>query len=426
MLARNLYFKYQTYVQILTPILAGSLLSFWIPGSLADTNIYYRGGEKILFGRDAYNGELPLFSAPAGSVSVYLLGKLLFIENYPLIWQVVNLFGLFFFFSFVLWSFNIKKNQSLVASLLILSSPVREMVVNNQVTGLALGTASVALYFSFKSQSMVVTIISFLPLYLVFELKPNLILGLLLYFLYKNRHSLKTLLPLFFGQIFGLTILIGPKVYYDWLNFILTRGTENLTGYESLGISTFLYESDLLDLNSARVFGISLYVLTLFFALKILFFSKNEFQVAILPILVLMFPYIHYLDFISAVPFVYLLFLRRDWVATLAPTATALLYLPQPSQSVIKNLAIFVILLSIATLQIYSKLNGFWVITGFFLGLSLILSNFWLGMFVLDAHTTQVITVVRSWLFISFALFLSLLKSSGGIQADQGKERKVS
>jgi hypothetical protein len=209
----------------------------------------------------------------------------------------------------------------------------------------------------------------------------------------------------------GFLWLTGPEVYSNWIDFIRFNGSEKLTGYESLGISSFLFENDLLNLNSARNLGILLFVLSLAFSLFHLIRSNSESWTLAVPFLVLTFPYIHYLDFVSVVPFICVMLLRKESVAALASAVLVLLYLPQPSASVSKNFFIMAIVLFVAGFQYLSGVPTKWVIASFMLGFVLIPVNYWIDAFDLIGHSLQVVTVVRAWAVIVLLLILMSFQS---------------
>jgi hypothetical protein len=398
-------------MQIAVFILCVTCLAFWLPNSLADTSIYFSGGQKIVEGMDAYNGDSPFFSGPTGSAVFYFLGKLLLIERFPFVWQLVNVLGLCFFFYFILKSFRIEGYTLIVIGLLLLSAPVREMIVNNQVTGFAIGLSSSVIYFSSKFTGWVSTTVSLILLALLFEFKPNLVLGFVLYFLYLHRNQIKLLTLSLISILAGFLWVTGPEVYSNWIDFIRFSGSEKLTGYESLGISSFLFENELLNLNSARNLGVLLFVLSLAFSLLHLIRSNSESWALAVPFLVLTFPYIHYLDFVSVVPFICVILLRKESVASLASAVLVLIYLPQPSASVSKNLLIMAIILFVAGFQYLSGVPTKWVIASFMLGFALIPLNYWIDTFDLIGHSLQVVTVVRAWAVIVFLLILFSFQS---------------
>jgi hypothetical protein len=429
MLSRNRSLQIPLIIQVSVFVVCVTSLAFWLPNSLADTSIYFSGGQKIFEGTDAYDGNSPFFSGPTGSAVFYLLGKLLFIESFPLVWQLVNIIGLCIFFYLVLQSFRIQRYTLIIIGFLLLSAPVREMVVNNQVTGFTIGLASGVIYCSSKFTSRISTIAGLLLLSLLFELKPNLVFGFVLIFLYLNRSRIKLVTFSFISIVTSFLLLTGPKVYSDWIDFIRISGTDRITGYESLGISSFLFENGILNLSSARSLGILLFLLSFLFALFLLIRTNAKLWPLIVPLLVLAFPYIHYLDFIVVVPFVCIILLTTGNLAALASTVLVLLYLPQPSVSVSKNLLVFAIVLLVAGFQQLRGVQTVRIISCFVLGFFLIPLNFWIDSFGLIDHRLQVVTVVRAWAVIVFALFLvsfqSLVRYRAGFDSRTDSQTNV-
>jgi len=411
MLPRNLNPKISLFVQVLVLLLCPLFLILWLPNSLADTSIYFFGGQKIFNGLNAYDGGSPFFSGPAGGLSVFLIGRVLSIENFPWIWQVLNLLGVSYFFYFVLKRFKVDRNLVIFICIFLFTAPVREMVVNNQITGFTLGSSSLIIFLSIRYRYRAASLTCLLPLYLLFELKPNLVLGFMVYFLYLNKEFLKEIVSGGIILVVSCVLLFGPSVYLEWIEFVLTNGSEKLTGYESLGFSTFLFESELLGFQAARFIGVSAFLITFLFAIVVLIYVEDNLKLLIAPLLILMFPYIHYLDFISAVPFLYALYSRRDKLVFLTSIVFVVIFLPQPSQDLAKNALILLIAVFFALLQILQGRNRLGASIGLSLTLTLIASNYWLKSFQFDEHSLQVITVVRAWAIIMFAFLYILLRS---------------
>ena len=422
MLPRNLNSKISLSVRVLFFLLCPAFLILWLPNSLADTSIYFFGGREVFSGSSPYDGDSPFFSGPAGGLSVFLIGRVLSIENYPWIWQAVNLLGVSYFFYFVLRTLKVNRNLVIFTCILLFAAPVREMVVNNQITGFALGSSSLIISLSNRYRSRSGSLVCLVPLYLLFELKPNLVLGFIIYFVYLNRDFLKEIVAGISFVVIFCVLLIGPSTYIEWFRFVLTSGSEKLTGYESLGLSTFLFESGLLGFQSARIIGVSAFLISFLFAVVVLIYVEDNLKLFIAPLLILMFPYIHYLDFISALPFLYALYSRRDKLVFLTSIVFVVFFLPQPSQDLAKNAIILLIAAFFTLLQILQGRNKVGAAIGLSLTLILIVTNYWLSSFQLDDHSLQVMTVVRAWAIIMFAFLYILLKSMFAPEvSDSGK-----
>ncbi len=379
-------------------------LTYWTPGSMADASIYFNGGEKLLQGLDPYDGSSPFFSAPTGAKFMFLVGELLRITHFPVIWNIVNILGVSFFFYFVLTFFNTRKYLLLTTSLLLLTAPVREMVVNNQVTGFVLGLTSLSIYLAARMNSNLSKVLFFLPIFFSFELKPNLIIGFLIYYIWVHRATAFLRYWFSIGVILLINTLIFRNEYLQWMRNLSSHGLKNITGFESLGLSTLAFESNILDYNGARFFGIVLFMIIFLYYLTS-YVSKSEmFSFSLAPLVALSFPYLHLLDLVIALPFIIPRILQQKNSRMLAPIIFIVIYLPRPSESEVKNLAIILITVLVSALQLCANklIQEFAlsVLTGF----AVIISNFFLPLDRLSDHEIQNFTTVRSWFVICLVL----------------------
>jgi hypothetical protein len=199
----------------------------------------------------------------------------------------------------------------------------------------------------------------------------------------------------------------------NWLKSVRAQGVANLTGHQSLGFSTFVYEMEALSRENSRSLGISLFLLCFAVTLSVAFFDHSRATLFTIPLLAIFFPYLHYLDLAITVPFMVHFVLYRTNIRYLAPTAVIMLYLPRPTDGLVKNLFILVLLLTLIAFD-YSRLKNVKIsIIGAFIGIALILSNFFIGFNVEDEHQLQSIIVLRSWMIISFVLLWQLVKERG-------------
>lgn len=372
--------------------------------SLADTSYYYQSGQIIFQGLNPYSGDLPFYSGPAGGWFLYVIGKIFFIETFPLVWQIINLAGVSIFFYTILAKFGVQRNLILLIGMMLLSSPVREMVVNNQVTGFVLGIAAFVIQTSSRNVHSAVIAVNSILLYLVFELKPNLILGFVVYFVVTNKERIFwIILPVTsFFAVFNL--LLADNIYLKWLNYIRSQGVGNLTGYESLGLSTFIYESGILNKENARILGVSLFLLCLVPTVVAAFSNRIQGLLVTIPLLAIFFPYLHYLDFAIAVPFIVFYVFYRTNLSSLSPIVIVVLYLPRPTHGIIKNLFILAILVIVFVVDFSRFRSGWKAMIGILVGAALLLSNFLIDSYVRGEHQLQSMTVLRAWIIISFVL----------------------
>jgi hypothetical protein len=401
-------------MQFLLYLASFSILILWMSGSLADTSYYFESGQKIFQGQNPYSGDLPFFSGPAGGWFLYVIGKVFFIESFPFVWQIVNLLGVSIFFHTILTKLGVHSNLILLIAVMLLSSPTREMAVNNQVTGFVLGIAAFAIRTRLRTVHNIVIILNSMLLYLMFELKPNLVLGFVVYFIVTNKEKL-LLIILSVTSIFVIAnLLLMDGVYLKWFNAIQSQGVANLTGYESLGLSTFIYESDLLNKENARILGMSLFLLCLVLVLITALFKGTRIFLLAIPLLPIFFPYLHYLDFAITVPFIIHFVLYRTSLRFFAPIAIVILYLPGPTGGLLKNLLVFLILAAVITYDFYLCKIAWNVMVGILFGAALLLSNFLIDSHLRNEHLLQSFTVVRAWLVISLILLWELTSSQPG------------
>ncbi len=383
------------------------------PHSLADSSIYFSGGQKLVAGIDPYDGGSPIFSAPLGSRFFYVVGKSLNIVHFPIIWQIVNIVGVSFFFFIFLRELKFKFYTTSISGLLLLSAPVREMVINNQVTGFVLGIAAICIYFSKVFANKFLKISLLIPIYLACELKPNLIFGFLVYFLWTNRSWYKEFLSVF---LFGFLLLYQFGIlneYGDWISHISTQGYRNLTGFESLGLSSLLFEADIFNFETARIAGISLFALSLVLLAVVLFKREEKVILVVIPLIGLAFPYLHYLDLIVALPFVISILFQDRHLAMLIPMFLSLLYLPRPSESFTKNALIICVIIVVSYMQYTVNKDIILFSISLFLGVYLVLTNYLVMSFALSDHVIQNFTVLRSLLLVFIIVISAVIKSFG-------------
>ena len=406
MLSRILRLEFSQKAQFSVLILCSLVLTRWWSGSLADTSIYYGGGERLFNAENPYDGNSQFFSAPTGAKFLFLVGNLLSITNYPFIWQIVNILGLSLFFFFVLNELGIKSHSVLFTGLLLICAPVREMVVNNQITGYVLGLGSLSILITRKFHSQGVLVLFTVLIYLSFELKPNLLIGLLIYFLWKNR-KIFTQYSIFLLIILQtLLVVMFHSEYVEWFSHVTSQGAGKLTGFESLGLSTLVYESDLLSYENARYFGLTIFIISALFYVFSLRKQDSKVLLFLIPLLTLTFPYIHLLDLVVALPLIIPSIFRERMLRFMGPAVIAILVLPRPSDSIVKNSAIMVLVMVFSSFQYFVNRSLKDFSSAFLLGILMVISNFLLWSSETSDHSIQNFTVTRVWL-----LFMGILST---------------
>jgi len=311
----------------------------------------------------------------------------------------------------------LEKNELVIIAILLVSSPVREMVVNNQVTGFVLGVTSLSIYFAQRSGSSIRVLLLLFPIFISFELKPNLILGFLIYYLWAHRTVFGFRSSLAISAILTLNLLVFRFEYLDWIKFIFTQGAKNITGFESLGLSTLAFEANILSYDSARFLSLALFAISLLLIFGSFSTGSSVQTFALTPLVALSFPYLHLLDLIVALPFIVARVLQEARIRFLTPLVIVVIYLPRPSDSLAKYLAItlMVLLVSVSQLVETGKLQEF--LLSVFAGFTIIVSNFSLPLQDLSDHEIQNFSVLRVWLIFVVLLLVNNI--------DDFKERVV-
>jgi hypothetical protein len=154
-------------------------------GALLDTEVYRSAGEQIVNGQNPYTTGYR--SGSLGALAIYLISKLSSINIMEYVFGFLNLAGIYIFVK----SFITSKSEKLlpVAALVLLwSSPVREMLLNHQITGLCLGLFAIyQLGINVEKSPISIKAISCIALAIACDLKPQLILPFLLVSLAKSR-----------------------------------------------------------------------------------------------------------------------------------------------------------------------------------------------------------------------------------------------
>jgi hypothetical protein len=264
-----------------------------------------------------------------------------------------------------------------------------------------------SIYFAQNLGSSVRVLLLLFPIFISFELKPNLILGFLIYYLWVHRRVFGLRSSLALSAILALNLLVFRFEYLDWIKFIFTQGAENIVGFESLGLSTLAYEANILGYDSARILGVALFVISLILIFGSISTGSSVRTFALTPLVALSFPYLHLLDLIVALPFIIARVLREAHIRFLTPLVIVVIFLPRPSDSLAKYLAIIlmVLLVSVSQLVETGKFQEF--LLSVFVGFTVIVSNYSLPLQDLSDHEIQNFSVLRVWLIFGVLLLVN-------------------
>ncbi len=178
--------KFINYI-ILVGGLSGYLLNFYLFRSqLHDYGDFIKAGELIWNQQDPYS-QLMYVNSPVSAVCLYMLSKLFFFLHFPIIIQILNVVGLYFFLNQVLRP-SLSNPIFLAFALLPFMSPARALFANVQVTGLVLGLLAFAIFLSRRSKPEFLIAV---PMWLALELKPHMALPIILILVFEHRLNLK-------------------------------------------------------------------------------------------------------------------------------------------------------------------------------------------------------------------------------------------
>ncbi len=189
-------------------------------GTLGDASIYLTAGREISLRNDPYLGEFR--SGPVGAISLYIFSTLLPRATIEIVFQLLNLSGIFYFARRIIPKTN---NEVFLVILILLtwSSPVREMIFVHQLNGIALGLATIALFtaMNFKKRLTRYTVHSLQSLCLLvsLELKPHLVVPIILYIVVKNKKYSLLLRTTILGLILHLVINIYTSLPLEILAY---------------------------------------------------------------------------------------------------------------------------------------------------------------------------------------------------------------
>lgn len=329
---------------------------------IADSLIYIRGGESFLAGVNPYLQDSRFMSGPSGSGFVALVANSVAAESFPWVWQGLNLLGLYIFVYFVI---SITKrpvsNVVPVTLILYISSPCREMLTNNQITGFALGVFAIGslllsdttyrwLRWRFFTGGLLCA--------LALEIKPNLLIPIaLVIVIFKLQYLLSYIsgfIMIFILNAFHSTLTL----YFHWVKVLFQGVNQNGNIQSSVSVWSFLKE-----LSWSESLVTILNAIFLLTALTVIIVARKtncSFENALLASawMSITFPYAHYLDFIIIIPFVVIKMINTYMTNFLSPLLLLSLLLPniyrQPSKQLICA-AILIFLIFVRHRFIFSR-----------------------------------------------------------------------
>jgi hypothetical protein len=275
------------------------LLSF--PNKVPDAQIYIDAGANVLAGLSPYENDIRVGSGPIASIVIYLISCLSPGDYLPVLLRLLNILGFLFLYSLLAKGSSTLRVLAFIP-VLYLSGPVREVLVNNQVTGIFALFISLAIFVWRKihrAANIFGTSLFVLLLVISFELKPNLGTPIIIYFLTKmNVGQLIRFLISFCAvevsaALFYLLVL-KDNLTSQWISRLLNFSSVDPAGNDALSIWVWAPQ------QAAQVIS---YVVFLLLLLMIILAKSNGLHWAFLSPLSLV--YVHLLDFsLSIVNFV--------------------------------------------------------------------------------------------------------------------------
>lgn len=228
--------------------------------TLGDSGYYITNGHKLLLGENVYKDGFR--SGSFGSVALYLISIVLTNRVTEIIFQILNLIGPIVLVTILTWNkFKVLKYWPL----LVLIAPSRELLVNHQINGVIYFLISISLVLG-KSKIKYFYILSFLPAAIALDLKPHLVLPILLAFATTRKNMISILRVLITNLLMHLLIDIRVRqlTEFNWIQNLtsLSSSQEHTKWYEIYNIWPIVDMSPL-PTNFTKMIGITTFVLIL-------------------------------------------------------------------------------------------------------------------------------------------------------------------
>ena len=198
---------------------------------MGDFGDFVKAGDLIWENTNPYT-SLMYVNSPVSAVLAYGLNKILPFIFFPAFWQILNIVGIFAFFRLWLRK-EVSSNLLLAIALLSFLNVTRALVANVQVTGLVLGAFALGVLLTQKGKSPFLVM---LPIWVAAEIKPQLALGLIVFFLFhQGIHFARIAILTFYVFISHLLVEIKYSgfIHSEWIEKVLNYSKTSLNeGYE--------------------------------------------------------------------------------------------------------------------------------------------------------------------------------------------------
>ena len=283
-------------VSVITLLAIFIVMSFNYSINLADFGDYIKAGSLITDRINPYE-QLMYANSPISALFFYLVSWILPFSILPIMIHALNTLGAVFFLR---WYVGQRFNAlylNLFAITLILSVG-RALFGNVQVTGIALGLVTLAFILSKKLKS---PYFSLSVLLLALEIKPQITIPFIVFFIFQRTGALKKVTYLFFSALtlhVTVELYFGGNLHLTWLEKVL-RYSRNSTLQSSYEISIWKGINQIIDQPQLlRVISMLSIVIALFLIAR---YSRLNPEKAVF--LALIFPafnsYVHLYDYIG-------------------------------------------------------------------------------------------------------------------------------
>jgi hypothetical protein len=283
-------------VSIITLLAVFIVMSLNYSTNLADFGDYIKAGSLITDRINPYE-QLMYANSPISALFFYLVDWILPFPILPIMIHLLNTSGAVFFLR---WYVGQRFNAlylNLFAITLILGVG-RALFGNVQVTGITLGLVALALTLNKKLNS---PYLSLSVLLLALEIKPQITIPFIVFFIFQRTGVLKKVTYLFFSAFTlhaTVELYFGGNLHLTWLEKVL-RYSRNSTLQSSYEISIWKGINQIIDQPQfLRVISVLSIVITLFLVAR---FSKLNPEKAVF--LALIFPafnsYVHLYDYVG-------------------------------------------------------------------------------------------------------------------------------
>ena len=198
---------------------------------MGDFGDFVKAGKLIWEDTNPYT-SLVYVNSPVSAVLAYGFSRILPVVFFPAFWQILNLIGVYVFFRLLLRK-EVGSQLILAIAMLSLLNVTRSLFANVQVTGLVLGAFALGVMLAQKGKSPFLVM---LPIWVAAEIKPQLALGLIVFFLFhQGIHFARIAILTFYVFISHLLVEIKYSgfIHSEWIEKVLNYSKTSLNeGYE--------------------------------------------------------------------------------------------------------------------------------------------------------------------------------------------------